>query len=490
MAILPVSNVIDVTITNTPSGLTEKNVNSLALFTTESPDNIDPYDVYVSASQVAADYGTASVTAAMANAIFAQTPNILTGGGRLVIIPLQGSVSATAGHADTTSLSTNLTAILAVTSGDLKVTIDSHVHNLTGINFAGAANLQDVATILQSKLLDVTIVPNGATLKMTSKKVGSSSTVTFGAVSAGSGTDLSGAGYFDAGDAVFTGGTNSTGETILAAIARTQGLVGYVPVITNLNIEDTAVMVIASGIQAMDNMFLHHFSSSEDFAGIVQTIKAASDTKTRPLVYTTGQSDANLMKSAYAGGGFSTDFSGSNTTSTRNLKPLATIDPDPGITQTLYESALTNGADIYVSYDGVPSILSTGANDYFDDVYADLALKFALETAGFDFLRQTSTKVPQTEQGMNGLKSAYSGVLQQFVVNGSIAPGAWTSSDTFGDPQIFKNNIVTRGYYIFSTPVALQNQSDRQARKAPLVQIAIKRAGAIQTSDVLVIVNN
>jgi hypothetical protein len=76
------------------------------------------------------------------------------------------------------------------------------------------------------------------------------------------------------------------------------------------------------------------------------------------------------------------------------------------------------------------------------------------------------------------------------VTNGSVAPGRWTSSERFGDPVIFDNNVLTKGYYVFSIPVVQQSSVDREARKAPLVQIAIKRAGAIHTSDVLVVVND
>jgi hypothetical protein len=90
---------------------------------------------------------------------------------------------------------------------------------------------------------------------------------------------------------------------------------------------------------------------------------------------------------------------------------------------------------------------------------------------------------------MNGLKAAYAEVLERFIRNGSIAPGNWTSSETFADPEIFRQNITSRGYYIYSTPVAQQSAPEREARKAPLIQIAIKRAGAIHTSDVLVNIN-
>jgi len=91
---------------------------------------------------------------------------------------------------------------------------------------------------------------------------------------------------------------------------------------------------------------------------------------------------------------------------------------------------------------------------------------------------------------MDGLKAAYSKTMDRFVKVGAVAPGEWTSSETFGDPETFKNNIRERGYYIFSIPIAQQSATEREAREAPLVQIAVKRAGAIHTSDVIVLVND
>ncbi len=493
MSILPVSNIINVTIENTPSGLTERNVNSLAIFTNDAPSNFDPYAIYVGASQVAADYGTNSKTALMANAVFAQNPNIRTGTGRLVVIPMLAAVSATAGKVTTADLTANLAAILAVTSGDLKVTIDSVAYNLTGLNFTEAVTWDDIATIIQAKLINGTVVSVGTPetgFKITSKKVGTASTVALAAVSGGTGTNLAGAGYFNSAGSTAVAGANSSGETIAAAIARTSGLVGYVPLMSTLDLEDAAVLAASNAVQALDNLYFQHFASTADIAGIITTIQQAGNKKTRCLLYTPGQSDANLYKAAYAGRGCSVNFKGSNTSQTMNLKQLATIDPDTGITQTLYDAAELAGADLYVSYDGVPSVLSSGGNDFFDNPYSDLALKFALETAGFDYLRQTNTKVPQTEPGMNGLKNAYAQVCQQFVTNGCVAPGQWTSSETFGNPGTFINNVLLAGYYIYSQPIAQQNSTDRDNRIAPLVQIAIKRAGAIHHSDVIVLVND
>lgn len=490
MAILPVSNIVNVTITNTPSGLNEKNVNSLALFTNDATDSLDPYTINLSASQVAEDYGTNSVTAQMANAIFAQTPNILTGTGRLVIIPLLNSVSATAGHFNTADISANLTAICGVTSGDVKVTINSVVYNLLGLNFSNCVTWADVALVLQNALLNAVVTPVSNGFVITSKKVGSTSTVAVAVATGGTGTALNGAGYFNSSAGTATPGANSSGETLLQAIARTSGQVGYVPFMSTLNLEDAAILAVSNGVQALDNMYFQHCAATQDIAGICTTIATADNSKTRMLLYTDSMAAANLYKAAYAGRALSVNFTGSNTSQTMNLKQLATITPDRGIDQTLYTQADPAGVDLYVNFDGVPSVDSTGGNTFFDNVYANLALKFYLEAAGFNYLRQTNTKVPQTEPGMNGLKNAYAQVCAQFVRCGVLAPGSWTSSETFGDPEIFKNNVLAVGYYVYSLPIVQQNSVDREDRIAPLVQIAVKRAGAIHHSDVIVLVND
>lgn len=488
--VLPVSNVINVTLQATPSGLALKNVNSLALFTNDAPLNLaaSPYGIYINAPQVITDYGTNSKTAAMANAIFSQVPNILSGDGRLVILPMLASVSATSGQNVGANISANLAAIIAVTNGNLRVTVDGVVYNLAALNFTGCVTLADIASIIQAALTTVAVTASATVITFVSKKVGSTSTVAL-ATYAGGGTDLTAAGLLNTAASVSTGGANSSGETLLAAITRTSGLVGYVGVMSTLNLEDAVKTANSTGIQALDMLYFEHFGTPTDVLGICTTIQQAGNTKTRMQAYTAGQTLANLFKAGYASRLCSVDFTGSLTAATMNLKQLATVNPDPGITETLWVQAQTAGSDLYVSYDGVPSVVSTGGNDFSDNPYSDLALKFALTVAGFNYLRQTNTKVPQTEKGMNGLKAAYAAVMNQFIVNGCLAPGKWNSSQTFGDPEIFNDNVALYGFYIYSTPIAQQASTDRDARKAPLIQIAAKRAGAIHKSDVIVVVN-
>ena len=112
-----------------------------------------------------------------------------------------------------------------------------------------------------------------------------------------------------------------------------------------------------------------------------------------------------------------------------------------------------------------------------------------LQVAGFNALATVGTKIPQTEPGMSLLKGAYRRVIEQALTNGYIAPGAWNSAEWFGSQDDMLANILQRGYYIYSQPVNLQLQADRELRKAPLIQIAIKQAGAIHSTSVVVSIN-
>ena len=90
---------------------------------------------------------------------------------------------------------------------------------------------------------------------------------------------------------------------------------------------------------------------------------------------------------------------------------------------------------------------------------------------------------------MTGLKDAYRKICEQAKSSGVLAGGSWTSPDTFGDPESLRRNVLDIGYYVYSQPVVQQVPADRELRKAPVVQIAAKLAGAVHSSNVIVNVN-
>lgn len=382
MSNLSITNVVTISVSTPPAGLTAYKVNNLAIFTKEVPVNgsitaANP-GIYRSPTDVGTDWGTASEVFAMANAIFSQSPNILTGDGELIISPMQ--------------------------SGD---------------------TLSDVIT---------------ATFPIA---------------------------FF--GGALWAGYAPDDGE-VIAASATCEAL---------------RVKLFASSYLT---------SSLTAVTGLFAILSASSVPHTRKLLYTRGATAANarLMAAGYAGRAQSVNFDGSSTTATMHMKDLATIQGDPNITQATLDRCKVLGVDVYPFIAGLPKVFSTGpnsANDYFDNVYNLDWLVFSLQVAGFNAIATTGTKLPQTEPGIAVLRGAYIQVLQQAVRNGFIAPGAWNSPELFGNPQDLIRNVLQSGYYIYSQPVNQQSQAAREQRQAPVIQIAVKFAGAVQSTAVIVSIN-
>lgn len=259
---------------------------------------------------------------------------------------------------------------------------------------------------------------------------------------------------------------------------------GYAPA-------DGELTAAATAFQAAKKMLFasQHQTAAVQGGGVFATISAAKNTYTRMFLYTLGAQSARVAVAAYASRLMSVDFEGSLTTSTMQMKDLVGITPDTGITQTLLGTCETVGADVYTYFGPLPKVFSTGGNGFSDTVYGTLWLIFALQVAGFNTIATTPTKIPQTEQGIATLRNAYAGVCQRAVTNGFAAPGAWNSPQVFGNPNELKASILQRGFYVYSAPVNQQSQASREARQAPLVQIAIKLAGAVHSSNVTVYIN-
>lgn len=255
---------------------------------------------------------------------------------------------------------------------------------------------------------------------------------------------------------------------------------------TDGEIEDAATFAQANRILLFTPQ---HLIAELQPGGIFATLSDGGFTYARMLLYTEGAEEARIMAAAYAGRAMSTNFSGSATTATMHLKDLTTIQPDGGITQAVLELCKTVGVDVYVNIAGLPKVFSTGGNEFYDNIYNITWLVFALEVAGFNAIATTSTKLPQTETGIAVLRGAYIDVLEQSVTNGFVAPGAWNSPERFGNPADLIRNVEEIGYYIYSQPVNQQPQTDRAARQAPVIQIAVKYAGAVHSSNVIVNVN-
>lgn len=180
MAEIALSNTANITLASVPTGVAEPSVNSIALFTIDTPSVTGDYSAHVSSSTVAELYGSNSLTTKMAQAIFAQTPNLRTGDGTLYVIPYVGT-SATSATWTSPNLSSNLSTIKAVTNGALKLTLDGNdAVEVSGLDFSSITTVSDVAKILQGAGFDMFVEATETSIKFISKRVGSESSISFG----------------------------------------------------------------------------------------------------------------------------------------------------------------------------------------------------------------------------------------------------------------------------------------------------------------------
>ncbi len=294
--------------------------------------------------------------------------------------------------------------------------------------------------------------------------------------------------------------TSPSLETIQAAIARSTPLVFYFGVLIDeelLASEPTPFATLAAYCQSVKKMFFYTSSNIADLqpGSGLDLVRQASETLVRCFYYGNAllngaaAQQTQIFSGAYAGRGLSTNFNASGSSSTMNGKQLVGITPDQTLNQTYLNQADAAGVDVYGSFNGFSCLKTSGANAYFDQAYQRQWLVFALQTAGFNYLVTVGTKVPQTEDGMNGLKDAYIQVLKQAVSNGYLASGLlWNSATSFGNRADLVRNVLETGYYIYSLPINQQTQAARQARQAPVIQIAAQEGGAIHSSAVIVAV--
>lgn len=304
---------------------------------------------------------------------------------------------------------------------------------------------------------------------------------------------LAGNGYLVIAPLIVTGESPSeVVESLSDALNRVKAQIYFGGWMTNKKAEAEEVIAAAQLNETLESIYLLGSGDAADFTaetGLFDKVSKLSLSRTKLLYY--GDSTENLdnmrgFVAAYAGRGFSVNFAAQNSTITMNLKDLVGVSPDSTVTEAIYQNAEQLGVDMYVAYNGLPKIVSNGNPLYFDDIYNRLWFELTMRVELFNALATTSTKIPQTETGMNNLKSAARAVCQRGVYNGFMAPGTWNGTDTFGDQDDFYRNIEDFGFYVYSAPVSQQSQSEREARIAPVVQVACKQAGAIHKMNLII----
>lgn len=488
MAQLAVSSVVNVSINMAPTAAATRDFGALLVLGSSAViDTLERYRSYSNLEAVIGDFGTSAPEYLAAQKYFAQSPRpAVLYIGRWAKVATSGLLHGKI----LTNAEQDLTAFKAITAGTMSITVDGTVRSLTAINLSGVSNLNGVASAIAAKLSPNANCVWNAVLKqfdIISATTGTSSSVSYaadGAVASLLGMQASQALPPVAGIAA---------ETLVSAIGslveKTAGWYGVT--VADSGLLEADILAAADLIEGLDR--------SRIFGVTTADTAALSSVATTDIAYKLAQKNLSRTlvqyssSSPYAvaslfGRAFSVNFRGNNTTITLKFKQEPTVVAEE-ITTSQAAALRAKKANVFVEYDNDTAIIQEGvmcSGAFIDERHGLDWLQNDLQTAIWNLHYTGATKVPQTEQGMNRYCAVIEDRLEQAVRNGLVAPGVWRG-DSFGVLQ--PGDYLAKGYYVYTNSIDTQSQADREARKAPPIQVAIKLAGAVHFVDVLVNVN-
>ncbi|GAC1486716.1 MAG: hypothetical protein NVS2B11_12460 [Acetobacteraceae bacterium] len=491
---LSVSDVVSVGIILSPTAAVGRNFGTLLILgSSPTIDTTERIRQYTSLTGVAQDFGTTAPEYLAAAAFFGQSPMPYL----LKIGRWAQTASAGVLHGATLTAAQQASALLTiqgVAAGTLTVSIDGTPKVMTALAFGAVLNLNGVAGVITTALgASGTCTWTGSRFDIRSGTTGVLSSVGYGV--SPTGTDIATPMGLTLASGAGTPAVGIAAETPVAAVQVFAALTGDWYALTfapaGIAITDVQNLAVAASIEGIAPVRV--------FGLTVQTSSAIDPTSTTDL-------GAQLAASLYArtivqysstnayaicsffGRGLGVNFTGSKTTLTMKFKQ------EPGvIAETLTETQAaalgTKNINVFVNYQNATAILQQGtvANGRFwDEVHGLDYLANAVQTDLYNVLYQSLTKIPQTDDGVHVLLTQFEATLAVSVENGLIAPGIW-NAEGFG--QLKRGDPLPKGFYVFAPLVASQSQADREARKAPMLQAAIKMAGAIHSVNTQISVN-
>jgi len=499
---LSLSDVVNVTVNLSPLAAAYRNFGAtLLLGDSDVIDTNERIRQYSEMVQVGEDFSSTSPEFLAAEIFFSQEPeNSILYIGRWASTPTHGELHG-AILPPVQQIMSNFTGI---SNGSMHVVINGTGHDITGLDFTGALNLNGVASVLQT---GVAAAVSGSTVKwdleqerftITSPTTGVASTVGYAtAVSPPAGTDVSGIFGFT--------NTVNTPAPIVGVLA--ESLVDCLQTLVDISSKWYAVLVAATNAPA-----------DADYLNAAAYIEAAGSAfNSRILGITTQETgtlddtiQADLASELKAGGynrtfiqysstnqyaAFSlwarqstVNYEANNTTITLKFKQ------EPGVvaeylTETWAQTLKDKNCNVFVEYQNDTAIIQEGVMSggyYIDERVGADWFQNRIQTDVYNLLYQSPTKIPQTDAGTHQIVNTINKSCDAAVNNGWVAPGVWNVA---GFGQLNQGDTLTLGYYVYAPLVATQAPADREQRKSVPIQVAAKLAGAIHSVNVAVTVN-
>lgn len=489
---LPISGLIQTSVNLAPTPAQSPNLsNLLVLGSSTVIDVVQRISIYTSLAAVAAEFASNSPEYLAAVAWFGQSPQPT----QLMIGRWVKTNSAAELVGAPISAANQLMSVWnAITNGAFHITIDGGVaQSITGLNFSAVATMQGVAAIIQAALVGATVIwdafDQNFIFSSNSTVVGVSS-VSFLTAGA-SGTDISGLLGGLTGTAAYLAPATAA-ETALAAAQLFDNQFGqqwyglFIPEAVNAD-----HLAVAAYIEAASNKHVYGVGTT-DANAIVSSATTDIGYQLKALGYnkTLSQySSTNINAVAsLLGRILTTDYTGNNTVITLMWKQEPGIAAE-NLSATALAAAIGKNYNVFVAYNNNTAIIQDGvvaSGNFIDTVIGTDALSLDIQTALYNLLYTSTSKIPQTDAGNNILLTGIEGVCAKYAQNGFLAPGTW---QTGGFGSLKQGDFLPKGYYVYAPPISQQSATDRAARKSVSFQVAAKLAGAIHTVAVIINVN-
>lgn len=280
-------------------------------------------------------------------------------------------------------------------------------------------------------------------------------------------------------------------ETIQAAVAACLDSLKWYGLVVAADLTAEESDSVASLIEAADPSRLFGQTTQDENAvvsGSITDVAYKLSNKKYRRTFTIFSSDNPYAAASVFGRAFSVNFMGTNTTITLKFKQLPGTAPE-NLKTSEAKVLATKKCNVFAGYNNDTAILQEGVmcdGTFIDEIHGLDWLQNHLETALWNLYYTSTTKIPQTGAGVNRQCGVLERACEQAVANGLLGQGRW-GGDSFG--ALETGDYLSKAFYVYANSLDDQAQSEREARKAPVFQIATKLAGATHFADVIVSVN-
>jgi hypothetical protein len=485
---LSIADLVSVDVVLQPTATPVENFGALLLL--DASDTIDTDErirKFTSLTSVGTDFGTDSDAYDAATFFFGQNPQpsdlyigkwAKTGTAGL----LYGGALTTAQQA--------LTNFTSVDDGALDITVDGTAKTLTDLDFTSVTNLNGVATVLTTALSGATVTWDAANSRFVVKSptTGTASKIGFGAAGE-SGTDVSllinltSATKAKAVDGIAAESLLDAVEILAAKSNEWYGLAVAVP-----SVEDSDIVDVAKYVEAASpRRFLSATTQDVNALDPDSTTDLAAQLQALKLTHTACQYSSSSPYAAVSlfARQASVDFTAQSSVISLMYKQEPLVSAET-LTETQAQALKDKNCNVFVNYSNNVAFIQHGtvaSGLYIDSVVGADFLQNQAMVDVFNLLYTSTTKLSQTDAGVNQLTTTLEATMDKAVNNGLLAPGVWDGPDV---GPLKSGQVLSKGYFIFCSPISSQSAADRAARKSPTIQIAAHLGGAIHTAKVII----